>query len=275
MPPSREATVMVSVLTGLTSSGSFGPRLPAAGCPRRRPPAAAACAVRLRFRGRRPEGENEERQQLEGHVQHRGHVQRHLFARNCASFACRCLRHRSRGALLRVCLAFLSAFGLERELPVALYLAGGDHVVHHAEGDIDVGADDDDVLQFLAVLSMSSSVRLCGSGWTVFSAATRPRQVVLGNQPSHDPDLRLAGVLGRAGWPGLVFFELAVEHDDLVVAVVSYGRAEPITGKSTPRAISACLKLKTSTKKVINWNTMSRMGVRFGSDLILRRRTCH
>ena len=48
---------------------------------------------------------------------------------------------------------------------------------------------------------------------------------------------------------------------------VSTGRADPTTGSFKLKSISADLKLITSMKKVINWNTMSSRGVRFGSAL--------
>ena len=48
---------------------------------------------------------------------------------------------------------------------------------------------------------------------------------------------------------------------------VSTGRAEPTTGSFRSRSIAADLKLITSMKNVISWNTMSRIGVRFGSAL--------
>ncbi len=49
------------------------------------------------------------------------------------------------------------------------------------------------------------------------------------------------------------------------VSSLSDGMVEPITGSSRFKSTLAALKLTTSMKKVINWNTMSRIGVRFGS----------
>src|SRR5262249_34088012 len=46
---------------------------------------------------------------------------------------------------------------------------------------------------------------------------------------------------------------------------VSTGRAEPTTGSLSDMSSAAVWKLITSMKNVINWNTMSRIGVRFGS----------
>src|SRR5262245_10165277 len=43
------------------------------------------------------------------------------------------------------------------------------------------------------------------------------------------------------------------------------GRAEPATGRRIPGSMAAVLKLITSMKNVISWNTISRIGVKFGS----------
>ena len=50
--------------------------------------------------------------------------------------------------------------------------------------------------------------------------------------------------------------------------LVSTGRADPTIGNFRLRSSEADLKLMTSMKKVINWNTMSKMGVRFGSAFV-------
>jgi hypothetical protein len=55
-----------------------------------------------------------------------------------------------------------------------------------------------------------------------------------------------------------------VEDQQVFLAVGIDGRAEPITGSFKSRSIEAVLKLITSMKNVISWNTMSRIGVRFG-----------
>src|SRR5262245_41830679 len=49
--------------------------------------------------------------------------------------------------------------------------------------------------------------------------------------------------------------------------LVSTGRADPTTGNFKLRSSEALWKLMTNIKNVMSWNTMSRMGVRFGSAL--------